>query len=107
MKTVNKTTYVCVPSSKIGIIQDALKKDQINDIEFYRGRHKDVQHVSMDERSRTFKKILDNCPSIELERNAFAAEHMTRNFVGVLSIILVSQYDEDDLTNYCISAING
>lgn len=107
MKKTNMTTYVCIPSSKIACVQNALHKDHIHDIEFYRGRHEQVQCVSMADRSKTFQKILNNCPSVTLEREAFSSAQMTRNFIGVLSVILVSNYDGTELLDYCIHAINS
>ena len=107
MKTSQKVSYVCVPSSKINFITEALQQDgYINDIKMFRGRDARMQALTIQDRLRTYRQIIKNCPSIDLESESLSSEYMIKNFVGMLCIILVSHYDEDELTKYCINAIN-
>jgi hypothetical protein len=108
VKRSSKQTYVCVPSSKINIITKALERDgHLDSITMFRGRDARMKALPISERVKTYGQIIKSCPSIELESDALSSDYMKRNFIGMLCIILVSNYDEKELTKYCIDVINA
>ncbi|MDE6730754.1 MAG: hypothetical protein K2J71_08280 [Oscillospiraceae bacterium] len=106
IKKTNKLTHVCVPGSVLDEVMFSMKKDNIHDVKLYRGRHSKMNNVSEAERERTFIRILENCPSIRLERESLNDSDLKFKFMMILSVIIESDYDEEALTDYCINVLN-
>lgn len=108
IKKTDHTTYVCVPGSAITRIVFAMRRDGLaDDIVAYVCRHPAVKSVPREDRERTFDLILEKCPYVTLEQGTKENEPKAyNNFIMHMASIIVSNYDETDLLNYIIEALN-
>ena len=110
MKRSENETRVCVPGSCVNEIEEAMKRDGLLDdtVAVYAGRDPRVRSsFPVEERKKTFRRIYEGCiDNIVLEQGAFDDAEMENTFIGIMSVVVISHYDEAELTDYFIKAIN-